>query len=72
LLNYAVVLVSGNNKNIMAKLTKYNNYKSLKLISKSSETNDAKTFVQLPELEDFLNKLQQKLMKSRKIKNDKL
>lgn len=56
----------------MTKLTKYNNYKSLKLSSKSSATTDAKPFVQLPELENFLNLLQQKLMKSRKIKNDKL
>lgn len=56
----------------MTKLTKYNSYGSLKLSSKSSSTKNAKTFVQLPELEDFLNQVQQKLMKSRKIKNDKL
>ncbi len=56
----------------MTKLTKYNSYRSLKLSSKPSATTEAKTFVQLPELEEFLNQLQQKLMKSRKIKNDKL
>ena len=56
----------------MTKLTKYNSYKSLKLSSKSNATTDTKTIVQLPELEDFFNLLQQKLMKSRKIKNEKL
>ncbi len=56
----------------MTKLTKYNSYRSLKLNNKSGATTDPKTGVQLPELEDFLNLLQQKLMKSRKIKNDKL
>ena len=55
----------------MTKLTKYNSYKSLKLSSKSSEIPAPKTSVQLPELEDFFNQLQQKLMKSRKIKNVK-
>jgi hypothetical protein len=55
----------------MTKLTKYNNFESLKLSRKSGVTIDAKTTPQEPELEDFLNLLQQKLMKSRKIKNGK-
>lgn len=56
----------------MTKLTKYNSYKSLKLSSKSCETPATKTSVYLPELEDFFNQLQQKMIKSRKIKNEKL
>jgi hypothetical protein len=45
----------------MTKLTRHNSFKSLKLSSKSNTTTDAKNFIQLPELEDFLNLLQQKL-----------
>ena len=56
----------------MPKLVKYNSYKSLKSSNKPSAAIDAKAFVRLPELEDFLNLLQQKLMKNRKIKNNKL
>lgn len=56
----------------MTKLTRHNSFKSLKLSSKPNATTGKNNFVQLPELKDFLNQLQQKLMKSRKIKNDKL
>ena len=56
----------------MTKLTKHNSYRSLKLASKSTVKSETRTNVRLPELEDFLNLLQQKLTENRKIKNDKL
>ena len=55
----------------MTKLTRHNSFKSLKLSSKSNVSSGIDGFMQLPELEDFLNQLRQKLMKTRKIKNNK-
>ena len=56
----------------MTKLTRHNSFKSLKLSSKSNATSGINSAVQLPELEDFFNQLRQKLVKARKLKNDKL
>ena len=50
----------------MTKLTRHNSFKSLKLSSKSNVSPGIAGFMQLPELEDFLNQLRQKLMKTRK------
>ena len=55
----------------MTKLTKHNSFKNLKLSSKQNATMGNNGVSQLLELEDFLNQLQQKLMKARKPKNDK-
>ena len=56
---------------VMTKLTKYKSYTSLKLSSPSNVQTSTKDLVPASELEEFLNLLQQKLMKTRKTKNDK-
>ncbi len=53
----------------MIKLTKHDDFKSLKLESTSIKTIDNKLIEQMSEWEEFLLLLQKKLLKSRKIKD---
>ena len=55
----------------MSKLIKYKSYRTLKSSGKPVADKDILSVIQVPELEEFLHLLQQKLRQTRKIKNVK-